>query len=89
MSLNWFSIVIAALLPLTFIVVGLTVLNLEKAVFDFMGGVRQGTASDEAYAVLFMLSVFSFTLFVPLIVCYIVLMVLAARNQRYQKIYDQ
>jgi hypothetical protein len=50
-GLSWFSIPIATLLPLTLIVVSLTVLNLEKAVFDFMGGVRQGTASDEAYAI--------------------------------------
>lgn len=88
-GLSWFSIPIATLLPLTLIVVSLTVLNLEKAVFDFMGGVRQGTASDEAYAILFMLSFLSFMLFVPLIICYIVLIVVAAQRERHKKMYDQ
>ena len=89
-ELGWFSILIAALLPLTLMVVGLTALNLEKAVFDFMGGITQpGTASDDAYAVLFLLSLLAFNLFIPLLICYIVLIVLAVRKERYQKIYDQ
>lgn len=91
-ELDGFSIVIAALLPLTLIVVTLTVLNLEKAVFDFMGGVREGTASDASYGILFMLSFFSFLLFIPLILCYVALIRaarIAARQEQYKKIYDQ
>jgi hypothetical protein len=52
----------ALLLPLALIVVILTLLNLEKAVFDFMGGVRDSerTPNDEAYELLFLLSFYSF-----------------------------
>jgi hypothetical protein len=74
--LGAFPIAVAALLPITFIVVTLTVLNLERAVFDVMGGLRDGgTANDSAYGILFALTVFSMILFVPLVVCYIFLSV--------------
>ena len=55
-------LVAALLLPLALIVVILTLLNLEKAVFDLMGGVRDSerTSNDEAYALLFLLSFYSF-----------------------------
>jgi hypothetical protein len=74
-----FAIFTAALLPMTAIIVALTMLNLERAVFDVMGGLReeQGTANDNAYAVLILLSLLSMLLFLPLIVCYVVLIVLA------------
>ncbi|MCM3870508.1 MAG: hypothetical protein ND895_07445 [Pyrinomonadaceae bacterium] len=71
-----FSIVVAALLPITLIIVTLTMLNLERAVFDLMGGLRSdGTANDNAYAVLIMLSLISVVLFIPLLICYIFLSV--------------
>jgi hypothetical protein len=91
-ELDWFSIPVATLLPLTVIVFTLTALNLEKAVFDFMGGIRQGTASDGAYAILFLLSFLSVLLVVPLLICYIVLSVAArvqAQQERYRKMYEQ
>jgi hypothetical protein len=72
-ALGWFSIIIATLLPLTVIVVTLTELNLERVVFDLMGGIRQHTAADESYGVLFMLSLFSIVIFIPLVICYFVL----------------
>jgi hypothetical protein len=73
-----FAISTAALLPITAIIVALGALNLERAVFDVMGGLReQGTANDNAYAVLFLLSLLSMLLFLPLLACYIVLVVLA------------
>lgn len=73
-----FSIAVAALLPITLIVVTLTVLNLERAVFDVMGGLREGgTASDSAYGVLVMLTLLSMLLFIPLVICYIILSVWA------------
>jgi hypothetical protein len=62
-----FSIAVATLLPLTFIITALTVLNLERAVFNLMGGLREkGTANDNAYLVLFVLSYLSVMLFIPL-----------------------
>jgi hypothetical protein len=72
--LTAFSIAVAALLPITLIVVTLTVLNLERAVFDVMGGLRDGgTANDSAYGVLVALTFFSMLLFIPLLICYIFL----------------
>ncbi|HEY9430136.1 MAG TPA: hypothetical protein VI260_01475 [Blastocatellia bacterium] len=48
---------IATLLPLTVIVVTLTALNLERAVFEVMAGIgRNPTANDGAYFVLLLLS---------------------------------
>ena len=72
-ELDWFSILIATLLPLTLIVVTLTVLNLEKAVFDIMGGIRESTASDASYGFLFLLSYLSVLIFIPLVICYLVM----------------
>ena len=72
-QLGAFQIIVAACLPLTMIVTILTALNLERAVFDIMGGLREGggTANDKAYVVLVTLTYFSVILFVPLLLCYI------------------
>jgi hypothetical protein len=70
-------VVIGALVPLMGIVVVLTALNLERAVFDFMGGFRDGTANDSAYAVLVTLTLFSVLGFLPVLIAYIVSIVLA------------
>lgn len=49
------------LLPLALIVAALTLLNLEKALFDVMAGLREeGTGNDAAYQVLFVISAFSY-----------------------------
>jgi hypothetical protein len=69
-ELDWFSTIVATLLPLTLIVVTLTTLNLDKVVFDFMGGIREKTASDGSYLVLIVLSYVSIGLFLPILVCY-------------------
>jgi hypothetical protein len=53
------EIFVATLLPLTLIVATLSVLNLDRAVFDIMGGRRAPTAEDSAYAVLLVISVLS------------------------------
>ena len=51
----------ALLLPLALVVIGLTMLNLEQAVFDVMSGLHEeGTASDTAYLYLVILSAVSF-----------------------------
>jgi len=72
------------LLPLTLIVTTLTILNLERAVFDIMGGLREGggTANDQAYAVLFTLTYFSVILFVPLLLCYLGLILNGFQERR-------
>lgn len=91
-ELGVFTIIIGSLVPLTLIVFTLTVLNLEKAVFDFMGGVREGTASDASYGILFLLSFFSFVLFLPLLICYIALAVSArgkAKDERLRNLLEQ
>lgn len=91
-QLSGLKIVIATMLPLTLIVVTLTILNLEKAVFDFMGGMREGTASDASYGILFTLSLLAFFLIIPLLLCYVVLIRAAgieARQERYKKLYDE
>lgn len=53
--------VVALLLPLCLIIATLTFLNLEKAVFEIMAGVKAkpGTANDSAYVVLILLTVIS------------------------------
>lgn len=74
---------VAAFLPLTVIVVTLTVLNLERAVFEVMAGIgRKPTANDGAYAVLFLLSALSFFAFLPLLMVYVALIVVALRKKR-------
>jgi hypothetical protein len=72
-ALSWVAVVAVSLLPLALMVVALTLLNLERVVFDFMGGFRDRSPNDTAYVILFALSVLSFYLFVPLLICYIIL----------------
>jgi hypothetical protein len=73
--LPFFAVGVASLLPVTFVVAALTVLNMERAVFDLMGGLREagGTANDSAYAVLVTLTMLAMLLFVPLLICYVFL----------------
>ncbi len=68
-------LILAALFPLTLIVFTLTVLNLEKVVFDFMGGIREAnrTVNDAAYGALITITMFSCLLFIPLFGTYLVL----------------
>jgi len=83
-QLGVFQIVVAACLPLTLIVTTLSALNLERAVFDLMGGIREGagTANDTAYAVLFALTYFSVILFVPLLLCYVAIVLSGVGERR-------
>ncbi len=58
-------------LPITIVVTVLTALNLERAVFDVMGGLREeGTAGDSAYGVLIALTLLSTILVGPLLLAY-------------------
>ena len=63
--------VVQLLLPLTLVVTALSILNLERAVFDVMGGVRETTSADTAYAVLIALTLVSFTAFPVLLIFYL------------------
>ena len=60
----------SALLPVVLIIVVLTALNLERAVFNIMAGIEAGTANDEAYAVLVSLTVVSIYLAPILLLVY-------------------
>jgi len=66
---------VATLFPLLFVVFGLVALNLEKVVFDFMGGIRSEDKSvnDDAYGVLFLITALSFYLFIPVFLSYVVI----------------
>lgn len=79
-GLHWFSVVLATLLPMALIVVALTMLNLEKVVFDMMGGMTHRSPNDTAYEILFLLSLFSMLIFPVLLICYVV-MAVAARQR--------
>ncbi|HEX6184124.1 MAG TPA: hypothetical protein VFZ44_09630 [Pyrinomonadaceae bacterium] len=70
--------VVAAFLPVVAIVSTLTVLNLERAVFTTMGGLRgEQTVNDSAYVVLILLTYFSVLLLPLLLIAYAYLIVKA------------
>ena len=69
--LKAFPTFVTSFLPLTFIVVILTALNLEKAVFEIMGGAMRQTPNDLAYAVLLLITMVSATAFIPLLLFYL------------------
>jgi hypothetical protein len=68
-------LIVQLLLPLTLIVTVLTFLNLEKAVFDMMGGLQQTqhTSADAAYEALIAVTLYSLLLFPFLVIAYAVL----------------
>jgi hypothetical protein len=83
--LPWLSMSVATLLPLGVIVTVLTMLNLERAVFDVMGGLnRQGTANDSAYLVLILLTMASWAAVGPLAIIYGVISVLTYKRKHSQ-----
>lgn len=67
------GVMVASLLPLTIIVTALVALNLEKAVFEIMGGNRQRTQNDAAYFILMLISGISVILSPIMAVIYSVL----------------
>ena len=66
------------------IVVALTMLNLEKVVFDMMGGMTHRSPNDTAYEILFLLSLFSMLLFPVLLICYILMAVAAGQRSSFR-----
>jgi hypothetical protein len=81
-GLGWPATIIGSLLPMILIVVALTVLNLEKAVFEIMGGFRQPTANDGAYAILVLLTFISFYAALPMLIAYFVIAWAARQRER-------
>jgi hypothetical protein len=71
-GLNGSRAFVATFLPLAGIVTALTVLNLEKAVFDIMGGGHESTANDAAYMILFLITVLSVIASPFLLIAYLV-----------------
>jgi hypothetical protein len=70
-DLKWYYVLVIALFPMCLLIVSLTILNLEKAVFNIMGGLRQTTGREKAYDVLLSLTFFSMILILPLFIGYI------------------
>jgi hypothetical protein len=72
-QLSWLRIVVATVLPLTLIVVTLSLLNLEHVVFNIMSGIRpeDRSANDGAYTVVLILTYFSVMAFPFALVLYI------------------
>jgi hypothetical protein len=70
-KIGFFGSVVVTLLPVTFIITGLTILNLNRAVFDIMRGLHGAqTAHDQAYAIMVGLSLMSVLAFIPLVILY-------------------
>lgn len=67
------AVLTATLLPITAIVVTLASLNLERAVYDIMGGFRTPTRGDDAYGLLMFILLLSILLFPVTIISYIIL----------------
>jgi hypothetical protein len=81
--LTYPRVIVGSLVPLTLIVNALTALNLERAVFDIMGGLREpGTAGDSAYAVLVSITMFADLAILPVMIAYLVLVSFAVRERR-------
>ena len=91
-ELKWLPTITAAILPLNIIVVGLTVLNLEKVVFNIMGGMDNSSPNQDAYTILFLISILSIYIFPVALVFYIVCIVFAhneTENQFTRKIFGR
>jgi hypothetical protein len=79
-GLAWFS---ALFLPLAGIVTVLSMLNLENAVFQIMGGLdREPTAADKSYGVVVALSFVSVLAAPVILVCYLVASIGAWKQNR-------
>lgn len=75
------GVTVASLLPLTLIVTALAALNLEKAVFEIMGGNMQQTQNDAAYFILLVITVLSVILSPIMLIIYCVLVHRARKAQ--------
>ena len=65
-----YDIVVVTLMPVCLIITTLTILNLQRVVFNIMGGVRNPGPHDGAYSVLLFLTIISMILTLPLLGAY-------------------
>jgi len=70
-KLSFGKILTVTLTPMVLIIASLTLLNLQRAVFEIMGGVREPTPHDGAYMVLSILTFLSMYLSIPLLIAYL------------------
>ena len=72
-GLTTLKIVVGTLLPITLIITALSVLNLEHVVFNIMAGIEPTDVSgnDDAYAIVFLLSIFSVMGFPVILITYL------------------
>ena len=80
-----FQIAVTTLLPLTAIVTSLTFLNLERAIFNIMGGIREHSSNDIAYHIVIFLTVISMILIGPVIIAYLTIIFLKYRARKSEK----
>jgi hypothetical protein len=66
------NIITITLMPICLIISVLTMLNLQRAVFEIMGGMRNPTPHDSAYFILILLTGLSMILSIPLLIAYVV-----------------
>lgn len=64
------NIITVTLMPICVIISTLTVLNLHRAVFEIMGGIRNPTPHDASYLILMLLTGLSMVLTLPLLMAY-------------------
>jgi hypothetical protein len=81
--------IVGTFFPLSIIVVVLTMLNLERAVFNVMGGIHENSPNDGAYMVLVLLSMLSVLLFLPLLIWYLALVATAPKPKSDNSIFIQ
>jgi hypothetical protein len=72
-GLGSLQMVVGLLLPITLVIVVLTLLNLEHVVFDIMAGIApdEQSANDAVYGVLFVITFFSMFTLPVLFVAYL------------------
>jgi hypothetical protein len=83
------SALIAMLLPITMIIVVLTILNLERVVFNFMGGFVDPSPNDGPYIVLVFLTYIAVLLFIPLLLSYFAVCAHRWRKRRISELMAQ
>ncbi|MCY1528807.1 hypothetical protein D9M68_639260 [compost metagenome] len=64
------NIITVTLMPICLIISILTILNLHRAVFEIMGGIRNPTPHDASYLILMLLTGLSMALTLPLLMAY-------------------
>ena len=80
--LSVLAVIVSTLLPIMAIIATLTVLNLERAVFDIMGGLREsGTANDSVYAILAGLTFLSVLLVLPVFGLFLATIIVGGRRR--------